>query len=242
MMQNLLINQDFAQFICTNTYKVNGGLPHIEINQILPNFSEEIVSFNLSDGSDPMDYAVIKSLARNIPDCAYLEIGLWRGESIANVAEVAKSCVSVSLCNAPREQFGLLAKRYSNIDFFEEDSMTFDFRSLKRKFDLIFIDGNHHWKAISSDTRQAFSLLRDRNSMIVWHDYSFNAENGPSKVRWTTLAGLLEGTPPLCRKNIYYIANTRCAIYTGKELTDNYHAFPRYPEKIFRMKIEMEAF
>jgi len=72
---------------------------------------------------------------------------------------------------------------------------------------LIFIDGDHHSESIASDTANAFKLLKDENSVIVWHDYGIGTET----VRWNVLAGILEGCPADKRNKLYHASNTICA-------------------------------
>ena len=48
--------------------------------------------------------------------------------------------------------------------------------------------------------------------MIVWHDYARN----PEQVRWSVLAGILDGLPSEMHKHLYHISNTMCAVYLPK--------------------------
>ena len=96
---------------------------------------------------------IIRTLCSKIPDCAYFEIGTWRGESAINVADVTSSCVTLNLSNSALSHLGfgkeyidaqaVLSKDDQNITHLQGDSMTFDFADLNKKFDIIFIDGNH---------------------------------------------------------------------------------------------------
>lgn len=134
-------------------YGFEGGLPSIDMLDILPNFKEEIKPFSfLGGGSSPLELAFLKSLARRYKNCRYLEIGTWRGESIANVSSVAEECVSISLSDKELLELGVnqnhiknqrfFSKKLPNVKHFEHDSLTFDFKTIG-KFDLIFVDGNH---------------------------------------------------------------------------------------------------
>jgi predicted O-methyltransferase YrrM len=50
------------------------------------------------------------------------------------------------------------------------DSAGLDWGLLKGPFDLVFIDGNHHYKYVMSDTENALKHLAP-GGIIVWHDY-----------------------------------------------------------------------
>jgi uncharacterized protein (DUF488 family) len=125
------------------------------------------------------------------------------------------------------------SKDKENITHIQADSQTFDYTSLGKKFDLIFIDGNHHFEFVMNDTRNAFNLLKDENSMIVWHDYGHN----PNDIRWDVLRGILEGTPADQVKNIYRISNTLCALYTKATLPSYQQEKIETPNKSFTIHI-----
>jgi len=87
------------------------------------------------------------------------------------------------------------------------DSSKFDFSPYYGKMDMIFIDGNHSYPFVKSDTEQAFKMLSD-NGVIVWHDYDYIIHRDVFKY----LNKLSS------EHKIYSIPNTRFAIY-GKTLT-----------------------
>ena len=68
--------------------------------------------------------------------------------------------------------------------------MTFDFADYYGKYDMVFIDGDHHYDSVKKDTETAFKLLKDNRSIIVWHDYGLD----PETIRWDVLAAILDGS------------------------------------------------
>ena len=80
-------------------------LPSIDLLDLFPNLDEELHNYSYLDGTSTIpDILLLKLLARKFPEGAYLEIGSWRGESIANVADVLSDCTSVTLsANEMRE-------------------------------------------------------------------------------------------------------------------------------------------
>ena len=80
---------------------------------------------------------------------------------------------------------------------------------LDKKFDLIFVDGEHGFKAVKIDTRNVFALRKDANSNIVWHDYGYDTED----VRFEVLAAILSGIPKKEHSKLYHVSNTMCAVY-----------------------------
>ena len=204
-------------------YNLPDGLKTIDILDLIPAFNETVEPYcALDGGSTPIDLALLKALAKNKKDCNYFEIGTWRGESVANVASVAKQCVTLNLPDKTMLEMGLNAKYVGLHRFFSKDlknvihlqsnSQTIDFSSHHKQFDLVFIDGDHHYESVKKDTQNAFKLLKDDNSTIVWHDYG----NTPNDIRWDVFRGLMDGTPFEKRNYLYRVSNTLCAIYTSQ--------------------------
>ena len=109
---------------------------------------------------------------------------------------------------------GYFSKSKANIIHLEGNSMHFDFQSLGKKFDVIFIDGNHHYEFVKNDTEKVFKHLVHEKSIIVWHDYAYN----PEKLRPEVLAGILDGLGSENRNYLYHVANTMCAVYIREEM------------------------
>jgi hypothetical protein len=128
-------------------------------------------------------------------------------------------------------QSGMLIGQSSNIIQLEGDSLRFDFSAYAKACDLIFVDGDHHYRHVANDTKKAFEMLRDENSMIVWHDYGFS----PEVIRWEVLRAILDNTPEEFRKNLYHVANTKCAVFTRQPLNAVLKVRPIEPDKYFIM-------
>lgn len=223
------------------------GMPLVDLLSIFPDFSETLEPYSFLEGTSMLtDLALLKSLVRMHDECAYLEIGTWRGESIANVAKIAKDCVSLSLSDDEMRRFGLekdviknnkfFSKNISNVEHIGHESRSFDFSKLNKKFDVIFIDGDHHYETVKIDTQNAFRLLKDEKSVIVWHDYGF----GPETIRWSVLAGILDGSPKDRLDSIYHISNTMCAVYMRGNFKTCYLKKFDIPDKFFKVKISAE--
>lgn len=226
-------------------YNLPDGLKTIDITDLLPNFNETIEPYSsLDGGSTPLDLALLKGLAKGKTDCMYFEIGTWRGESAAIVASAAKHCVTLNLPDEEMLKMGLnknyvelhryFSKDLMNVTHIQANSQTFDYGSLNQKFDLIFIDGDHHYESVKNDTANAFTLLKDDDSVIVWHDYG----NNPTDIRWDVLRGILDGTPPEKRSCLFRVSNTLCAIYTTQPLKAEYIDPFSTPSKFFSITLK----
>jgi len=227
-------------------YNLGLGLPTIDLLDVVPRLNETIRPYSFMTGaSRTVDLALLKALARVVPHCRYLEIGTLRGESLVNVAEIAEECVSISLSNQDMLGMGWSENYLKNNGFFisdqpnlkciGHDSSTFDFSTLG-KFDLVFVDGDHSYEGIKADTKNAFSVLRDENSVIVWHDYGFEYE----RPRWSAMAGILDGAPENERSRIYHVSNTLCAVYLRAMYRTSFVVHPAVPNKVFTVHIVAE--
>jgi len=221
------------------------GLPTIDILDLVPNFEDTINPYSFLDGVSTLtDLALLRALARKMNAKLYFEIGTWRGESVANLATLVEECVSVRLSDDELRQSGTSQAVIDNHQFFSnglknvthihENSALLDYSPFKKKCDLIFIDGNHSYEYVTTDTRNAFSLLRDDDSVIVWHDYGFN----PEIVRWSVLAGILDGSPPEARNRLYHVSNTMCCVYLQRNVSARFVEFPSVPNKSFTIKLQ----
>jgi predicted O-methyltransferase YrrM len=224
-------------------YGLGEGLSTIDLLDVVPGLNETLSPYCFMNGSSrTVDLAMLKALARRFSDCRYLEIGTLRGESIANIAQVAKECVSLSLSDQEMVQRGWPENYLINNGFFlgqvpnlkriGHDSSTYDFSTLG-KFDLVFVDGDHSYEGVVSDTKNAFRVLRDENSIIVWHDYGMEYE----APRWSVMAGILDAAPEHARAHIYHVSNTLCAIYIREDFKTSFTVYPSVPNKVFAVTI-----
>ena len=236
---------NFWQKYLKKQYGLNKGLPSIELDELIPDFAEKLSTVSFLGGSSmPTDLALLKGLARKIPDCTFFEIGTWRGESVANVAEVAKKCYTLNLSKADIEALGApvayaelhgyFSKKLSNVTHLEGNSSNYDF-SQHPKMDLIFIDGDHQYSMVKNDTAKVFKHLVHAETVVVWHDYAYH----PEEIRFEVLAGILDGLPDdVARGRLYYVFNTMCAVYVPYSVKkDQFLTFPKRPERVFEVTL-----
>jgi predicted O-methyltransferase YrrM len=225
-------------------YGRSEGLPTIDWLDLFPDLVETITpSSHLDADTLPTDYALLKGLARKKGFRSYFEIGTWRGESVANVATVTEECVSVRLPDDEMRRRGLpeefvrvhgfFSHKLKNVRHVLQDSLSLDYTPFMRKYDLVFIDGDHAYDSVKTDTQNAFKLLRTNDSVIVWHDYGFS----PEWIRWSVLAGILDGTPEGKRGHLYHVSNTKCAVYMQGTFPTTFAKYPGMPKTLFTIKL-----
>jgi len=212
-------NEQWESYVRKKGYGT-GRLPQLSFSDLFVNREFTIQPYLFADGGSlPTDLALLKGLAQRFPACNYLEIGTWRGESVANVSPVASRCYTMDLPDDEKrllgmseeyiQQHAILSRHLSNVTHLKANSRTFDFASLKVPFDLVFIDGDHHYEGVLNDTRKVFQQLVKTDTIVVWHDYAFQ----PEKVRFEVAAAILDGTSPAIHGKLYQVANTLCAVY-----------------------------
>lgn len=226
-------------------YNLPKGLPLIQLDDLFPHFSETLTSFSFSGGGSlPTDIALLKSLCRKFENAKYFEIGTWRGESVRNVADVAKECFTLNLSKQQMLDLGLsekyadahafFSKNLPNVTHLYGDSRTFDYAGLNKKFDVVFIDGNHHHDFIVSDTKNVFEHLLHENSVVVWHDYAYD----PEKPRFEVMNAILDGVPKEFHNNLYHVANTMCAIFVRGDFKSAFLSEFSNPNHTFQITLQ----
>lgn len=239
------LTNEYWQRRVEKKYNLSQGFPVIDLSDLLPGFEDEIKMSTFSFGNSLFtDYALIKGLCRKFENCKYFEIGTWKGESVANAAAVSEKAVTFNLpseelrsLNLPEDYINLIghfSKDIPNVIHLKGNSKTYDFSSLNEKFDVIFIDGDHHYDMVKNDTEKVFEHLAHENSIIIWHDYGFN----PEMIRYEVFLGVLDGLPREQHKYIYHISDTSAAVYLkGDYKTKTLKKFAT-PEKYFEINIK----
>ncbi len=244
---NLILdqNEEWEQYVRKKYSTLS--LPVIPLNSLIHNTALVEPFAFLDGGSIPTDIALLRQLASDIPGCRYFEIGTWRGESIANVAAVSDVCYTLNL---PDEELfrqinlenyvsshRFFSKDLKNITHLSGDSGTYNYADLKLKFDLIFIDGDHHYEAIVKDTRNMLKYLCHPDSVVVWHDYAYT----PESIRYETLAAILDACPAELHSRLFHVRNTNCAMLYHKETASfPFEKFAR-PDYSFAVHIRMNS-
>jgi len=244
LLNRVLTDEDTWRSYVERKHHLGGGLPVVGMDQLMGAGPVSLGPMTYLDGGSlPTDLMLLAGLAEGIKECSYFEIGTWRGESAATVSSRARSCHTLCLSDEEMRQMGMHPSTIASHGMFLEglrnvtrlygDSRRFDFAQLNRKFDLIFIDGDHHYDFILGDTKNIFRHLVHEKSIVVWHDYGFH----PDRVRYEVMAAILDGVGPERAAKVYHVAHTKSAVFTGKQLHSIPAGFPAVPEAYFQTEI-----
>lgn len=248
LLNLVLVDEDSWQGYVKKKFGLQDGLPVITMDQIGIKESISIGPMTFLDGGSlPTDMMLLGGLADGIRGCRYFEIGTWRGESVANVSSRCSICYTLSLSDQEMTSRGMHEKSIASHRYFSDkivkvnhlsgNSGTYDFAALNQKFDLVFIDGDHHHDTVVSDTRNVFQHLVHDKSIVVWHDYGFH----PDKVRFEVMAAILDGAGSDRTGRIYQVAHTKCAIFTGSEIEARPAEFPSDPFEYYTFDLKRKS-
>lgn len=245
LLNRVLSSPDVWEEYITREYNLPRGLPVIRLDQISERSQHDVGPITFLDGGSlPTDLALLRLMASFFAECRYFEIGTWRGESVANMARVAKECYTMNISVEELRRRGVRSRYIYMMGYFSHgldnvvhlsgNSMDFDFGSLQKKFDVIFIDGDHHYEVVRNDTEKTFRHLIHEDTVVVWHDYAYH----PERVRYEVMAGILDGTDPSIHDQIYHVSQTKCAVYLNKKIQGRFLDPPEEPDAFYEIRLD----
>lgn len=225
LSNELLLDKQLCDVL--TAYNIS-SLPVITVEEFSKYFINDLdnssinILTDFSQGISPVnDYYFLCKIAEVRKIKTYFEIGTWIGLSAYNIVHNLGSNVEVytldlpydhpeiKFYNIPLNILGHYCKGFTNIHCLKDDSKNFDFIAFEGKIDLVFIDGNHSFEYVKNDTQKSLKLLKNDNSIIVWHDYLLNGE--PNR---KVLCGILDAIPANKHKHLYHLDQSNLAMYS----------------------------
>ncbi|MGH9970098.1 MAG: O-methyltransferase [Pyrinomonadaceae bacterium] len=214
-------NTSVLDRLAIETGDVEFTLPPGTLSELFPGINSVLVTTPVSELYRPRDMVVplaelltLAAICRHKRPRRVFEIGTHTGSStLAMAINVPDQTEILTLDLEPSETVGSAyrnTEHSSKIRQLYGNSKTFDYAPFLGSVDLIFIDADHTYDGVKSDTEKAFQLLRP-GGVIVWDDY-----------RWLDCHVEVVGVTLFLnefqtRRSIFNIAGTRFAIYVDRE-------------------------
>lgn len=142
-------------------------------------------------------------LALNAPESAHVWTIDLSPESLRRVrfnpmdSDLAHSVIGQTRYFARTSQLSRITQVFG-------DSMSFDYGQLPADFEFIFIDANHEYSYVRSDTLNAMKMVNHGWCCVIWHDYDKPEEYPGVKKYIDELAA---------EKELLYIEETSLVVY-----------------------------
>ena len=153
-------------------------LPEFSVEELFPGLNETpitVSSMPRGSWSTPItDQVMIAKLARLLRPKNILEVGSFRGYTARLLAEnTASDCIIHALdINPDHGEAYIKSPLKSRIRRHIGSLKDQPPESLKGiSFDFVFVDADHQFEAVESDTRTIIPLLAEAG-VLIWHDYS----------------------------------------------------------------------
>lgn len=199
-----------------------------DILDVFPNTKEDckIVVEHLpkADKSLPLsELACLALITRIVKPKQIFEIGTYSGRTALNFAQNAPEDCEIWTLDSPATETRALTNAsddnierptYTGMDYKGKDVeqkikqlsgnyLTFDFSPYFSNIDIVFVNGNHHYEAVKSDTANALKMVKP-NGYVIWHDFAnYGDLNDVTRAVLDKLLG----------NNVIQIATTQIAIY-----------------------------
>ena len=156
------------------------AVPIVDLDALYPGISRHEVRVGYANSSMRLsEQTSIAQLARHTRPEAAFEIGTPGGGTSLLMAQNTEDHARVYTLDLPPDSGTAVCsvgaafrgtKWDGKITQLWGDSREFDFSPWHGQMDLVFVDANHDYESVQSDTENALRLTSDRG-IIIWHDY-----------------------------------------------------------------------
>ena len=151
-------------------------IPVIALNEVISRDTILEIHDPLGTGGNVslLELAVIDSVIRRQKPARLVEIGTLDGRTTLNMAANSAPDAHIFTLDLPDQPSGTcfigkpLAAKITQLT---GDSTKFDWSAYDNTLDFVFIDADHTYPFVMSDSRRALKLLRNGRGTIMWHDY-----------------------------------------------------------------------
>jgi predicted O-methyltransferase YrrM len=174
----------FSQELLLSHSMRNSCIIEVYVSQLFPALGDITIPISAihqeSHHANHVDMVYVCGIAKTINSKKIFEFGTYRGQTTCGLASVCRGAHVFTL-NLPPELDARYAQYIgSNIAKSPDksritqlfcDSKSFDTSPYAKSMDYIFIDADHSYEGVKSDTQKALEMLKP-GGIIVWHDYA----------------------------------------------------------------------
>jgi predicted O-methyltransferase YrrM len=197
------------------------ALPSRSLSELLPGIESALVTAPVTELYRPRDMVVplaelltLAAICRHVRPQRIFEFGTHTGSSTLVMA--INSSNETEILTLDLEPSEMIGSAYRDTNYSSKirqlygDSKTLDYAPYRGNVDFVFIDADHTYDGVKSDTEKAFGLLRP-GGVIVWDDYRW-LECHIEVVGVTLFLNEFQRSQP-----VFHLAGTRFAIYVDNQ-------------------------
>lgn len=159
----------------TPLLKYRRYLVECDAHEVIPAFTETkitIQSAPIGTWSTPLvDVFVLLKAAQGFGPRRILELGSYRGDTARLLAENTPDQATICAVDVdPRHGAGYRDLPISSKILRKTGAISESLFEPHEKYDFIYVDANHDFASVVSDTQVAFALLA-QPGVVIWHDY-----------------------------------------------------------------------
>ena len=176
-----------------------GRIPRLPVNKIFPGIESTDVTISRAfdrdiwTSLDTQEILVLSAIIKFSESKNILEIGTYDGNTTLNLAANSPSDAHITTVDLPPDWNGKLelkvpelsvnvderkkiGAQFKDSDYAKKiiqifgDSAKIDWEELPTPFDVVLIDGCHHYEYVKLDTQNSLRHLKP-GGLLVWHDY-----------------------------------------------------------------------
>lgn len=176
-----------------------GNITRLPINEVFPGIEGIDVTIfrafdrNLWTSLDTQEILILSATVKFLKAKNIFEIGTYNGNTTLNLAANSPADALITTVDLPPDWNGKLelkvpelsinveerasiGSQFKNSNYSKKirqifsDSAKIDWSELSTPFDMVFIDGCHHYEYVKMDTQNSLRYLK-ANGILIWHDY-----------------------------------------------------------------------
>jgi Methyltransferase domain len=209
-------------------------IPTLAVTQLFPNLFQTAVCLSeigsSPSGTSVFETYILASLVQCLKPRTLFEFGTSEGRTTLQLALNSPDDATIYTLDLPENHVTRYDRAFPGESAFRRlpvgglfnahsearkitqllaDSASANLGWLRGKVDFVFVDGDHAYEYVKSDSENAFSMLSP-NGVVLWHDYGR---------RWKDVARCLAEIAAQKKKRLYHLDGT-CLVVCGASTSE----------------------